>query len=167
MFSNQALENQVALVTGATRGIGRAIALQLGAMGATVVGTATSEKGAERIGETLSAQGIAGGGRVLDVTDPDQVAEVVKAIGADFGAPTVLVNNAGITRDNLMMRMKEEDWSRILDTNLSSAFRMVKACMRGMMKARQGRIINIGSVVASAVTPVRLTTALPRRAWRA
>ncbi|ABI56770.1 3-oxoacyl-ACP reductase FabG [Alkalilimnicola ehrlichii MLHE-1] len=150
MFSNQALENQVALVTGATRGIGRAIALQLGAMGATVVGTATSEKGAERIGETLSAQGIAGGGRVLDVTDPDQVAEVVKAIGADFGAPTVLVNNAGITRDNLMMRMKEEDWSRILDTNLSSAFRMVKACMRGMMKARQGRIINIGSVVASA-----------------
>lgn len=153
MFSNKALENQVALVTGATRGIGRAIALQLGAMGATVVGTATSEKGAAAISEALNAEGISGAGRVLDVTDPDQVAEVVKAVGAEFGAPTVLVNNAGITRDNLMMRMKEEEWGQILDTNLSSAFRMVKACMRGMMKARQGRIINIGSVVASAGNP--------------
>ncbi len=150
MFSNQALQGEVALVTGATRGIGRAIALQLGAMGATVIGTATSEKGAQAISDTLEEQGIQGGGRVLDVTDPDQVNELVKAVAADFGAPTVLVNNAGITRDNLMMRMKEEDWGSILDTNLSSAFRMVKACMRGMMKARKGRIINIGSVVASA-----------------
>ena len=141
------LENEIAFVTGASRGIGQAIALELGRAGATVVGTATSDKGAAAIGETLKAEGIAGRGMVLDVTDNDSVDTVVKAIQEEFGTPTVLVNNAGITRDNLMMRMKEAEWDEVLDTNLSSVYRVSKACLRGMTKAKRGRIISVASVV--------------------
>ncbi|WP_435101351.1 3-oxoacyl-ACP reductase FabG [Arhodomonas sp. AD133] len=144
MFS---LENEVALVTGASRGIGRAIALALGAAGARVVGTATSEKGAESIGAYLAEAGIEGAGLRLDVTDADSVQETVKTVTERFGTPSVLVNNAGITRDNLLMRMKDDEWDSIIDTNLSSVYRMSKAVLRGMMKARHGRIVNIASVV--------------------
>ena len=139
------LENEIALVTGASRGIGRAIAQALGAAGATVIGTATSEAGAQAIGETLSAAGIKGRGMVLNVTDPASVEAVSKQVGEEFGAPTILVNNAGI----LLMRMKDEEWDAIIATNLSSVYRLSKACLRGMTKARKGRIINIASVVGS------------------
>ena len=139
------LQGEVALVTGASRGIGAAIADELAAQGATVVGTATSESGAAAIGERLSAAG--GHGRKLDVTDPAAVDALVEDIAKEFGAITILVNNAGITRDNLLLRMKDEDWQAILDTNLSSVFRTSKAVMRGMMKARKGRIVNIASVI--------------------
>jgi 3-oxoacyl-[acyl-carrier protein] reductase len=141
------LENEVALVTGASRGLGKAIALQLGQMGATVIGTATSDSGAAAIDESLKAAGIKGAGMALNVTDAAQINEVIKAIGERFGDVTVLVNNAGITRDNLLMRMKDEEWDDIIQTNLSSVYRLSKACMRAMMKARRGRIINIASVV--------------------
>lgn len=141
------LAGQVALVTGASRGIGNAIALALGAAGATVVGTATSAAGAERISAILAEAGVRGRGAVLNVTDSDSVNTVVADITANEGAPTILVNNAGITRDNLLMRMKEDEWQDIIDTNLSSIFRTSKAVLRGMMKARHGRIINIASVV--------------------
>lgn len=141
------LEKEVALVTGASRGLGKAIALQLGQLGATVIGTATSESGAAAIDESLKAAGINGAGMALNVTDAAQVNEVTKAIGERFGDITVLVNNAGITRDNLLMRMKDEEWDDIIQTNLSSVYRLSKACMRTMMKARHGRIINIASVV--------------------
>ena len=141
----QELKGEIALVTGASRGIGAAIADELAARGATVVGTATSEAGAKAIGERLAAQG--GHGRVLDVTAPGAIEALVEAIGKDVGAISILVNNAGITRDNLLMRMKDEDWQAILDTNLTSVYRASKAVMRGMMKARRGRIINIASVV--------------------
>lgn len=141
------LEKEVALVTGASRGLGKAIALQLGQLGATVIGTATSESGAAAIDESLKAAGIKGAGMALNVTDAAQVNEVTKAIGERFGDITVLVNNAGITRDNLLMRMKDEEWDDIIQTNLSSVYRLSKACMRTMMKARHGRIINIASVV--------------------
>ncbi|MGD8429347.1 MAG: 3-oxoacyl-ACP reductase FabG [Ectothiorhodospiraceae bacterium] len=144
MFS---LENEVALVTGASRGLGRAIARTLGEAGATVVGTATSDAGAERIAGYLAEAGIAGTGMTLDVTRPESVQQVVKAVGDNHGAPTVLVNNAGITRDNILMRMKDDEWDDIIDTNLSSVYRTSKAVLRGMMKARRGRIINIASVV--------------------
>ncbi len=143
------LENEIALVTGASRGIGRAIAQALGAAGATVIGTATSEAGAQAIGENLGAAGIKGRGMVLNVTDPASVEAVTKQVGEEFGAPTILVNNAGITRDNLLMRMKDEEWDAIIATNLSSVYRLSKACLRGMTKARKGRIINIASVVGS------------------
>lgn len=142
------LESEIALVTGASRGIGRAIALELGARGATVVGTATSEAGAQAIGAALSEAGLRGTGMVLDVTNPGSIDAVVKAVGEQFGPVTVLVNNAGITRDNLLMRMKDEEWEAIMQTNLTSVFRLSKAVLRGMMKARKGRIINIASVVA-------------------
>ena len=141
----QVLQGEVVLVTGASRGIGAAIADELAAQGATVVGTATSEPGAAAIGERLQAAG--GHGRRLDVTDAVAVDALVDAIAKEFGAITILVNNAGITRDNLLLRMKDEEWNDILDTNLSSVFRTSKAVMRGMMKARKGRIVNIASVI--------------------
>jgi 3-oxoacyl-[acyl-carrier protein] reductase len=143
------LQGQVALITGASRGIGKAIALTLGHAGAVVVGTATSEKGAQAITDYLQAAGISGRGLALNVTDKVQTESVYEAIVAQEGAPTILVNNAGITRDNLMMRMKDEEWNDIIDTNLTSVFRMSKLCLRAMMKARGGRIINIASVVGA------------------
>lgn len=141
------LENQVALVTGASRGLGQAIALTLGRAGATVVGTATTEAGAERIGDELAQAGITGAGMMLDVTDDEQVNAVVATLSQRFGGPSVLVNNAGITRDALFLRMRQEDWNAAIDTNLGSVYRMSKACLRGMIKARYGRIISITSVV--------------------
>ena len=142
---SEALKGEIALVTGASRGIGAAIADELAAQGATVIGTATSEAGAAAIGERLAAKG--GAGRVLDVADGAQVEALIDAIAKEFGPVSILVNNAGITRDNLLMRMKDEDWQAILDTNLSSVYRTCKAAVRGMMKARKGRIVNIASVI--------------------
>ena len=140
------LEGKLALVTGATRGIGKAIALNLIEQGATVIGTATSESGAQSISEYLGENGK---GWVLDVSSSESVDSVIKEITAEFGAPTVLVNNAGITRDNLMMRMKEDEWEQVINTNLTSVFRVTKACLRGMTKAKFGRVISISSVVGS------------------
>ena len=147
------LNNEIALVTGASRGIGKAIAAELGNRGATVVGTATSAKGAEGITTALSASGHRGTGKVLNVTDPDSIAVLMKSIQEEFGAPTILVNNAGITRDNLLMRMKDDEWDSVIETNLTSAFRMSKACLRGMMKAKHGRIVTITSVIAATGNP--------------
>lgn len=141
------LENKVCLVTGATRGIGRSIAQQLGQQGATVIGTATSQQGADQISTNLKEAGINGTGKVLNVTDAEATDALLKEIADEFGAITVLVNNAGITRDNLMLRMKEEEWDDIMATNLKSVYRLSKGVLRGMMKARSGRIINITSVV--------------------
>jgi 3-oxoacyl-[acyl-carrier protein] reductase len=140
------LEGKIALVTGATRGIGKAIASALVEQGATVIGTATSESGAQSISEYLGENGK---GWVLDVSSADSVDAVIKEINAEYGAPTILVNNAGITRDNLMMRMKEDEWDQVINTNLSSVFRVTKACLRGMTKAKFGRVISISSVVGS------------------
>jgi len=141
------LEGKIALVTGATRGIGRAIALSLGQQGATVVGTATSEGGAETITAFLQEAGVTGSGMVLNVTDADSIETVVSATEEKYGAPTILVNNAGITRDNLLMRMKDDEWNDIIDTNLTPIFTITKRCLRAMTKARWGRIITITSVV--------------------
>ncbi|MGR5303779.1 3-oxoacyl-ACP reductase FabG [Vibrio mediterranei] len=140
------LEGKIALVTGASRGIGRSIAELLVECGATVIGTATSENGAAAISEYLGENGK---GLALNVTDTDSIEAVLKQINADFGAIDILVNNAGITRDNLLMRMKDDEWTDIMDTNLTSIFRLSKAVLRGMMKKRQGRIINVGSVVGT------------------
>ncbi len=140
-------QGKVALVTGASRGIGKAIALELGARGAIVIGTATSAAGASAISEYLEEAGINGRGVVLDVAEQASVDGVVADINAKEGAPTILVNNAGITRDNLLLRMSADEWDQIINTNLSSLYRTCKACLRGMMKARSGRIINIASVV--------------------
>ena len=140
------MDKKVALVTGASRGIGRAIAEQLVADGFFVVGTATSDNGAESISSYLNADGK---GLKLNVADADSIAGVIKQIAADYAAPAVLVNNAGITRDNLLMRMKDDEWNDIITTNLTSIFRMSKAVLRGMMKAKTGRIINISSVVGA------------------
>ena len=147
------LDGEIALVTGASRGIGQAIARELGRRGATVVGTATTEAGAEAIGQDLRERGVKGRGLRLNVTDPAAVEATVKAVIQDFGAPTILVNNAGVTRDNLLLRMKEEEWTSILDANLSSVYRLSKAVLRGMMKAQHGRIINITSVVGATGNP--------------
>ena len=148
---NDVLKGEIALVTGASRGIGAAIADELAAMGATVIGTATSDSGASAIGERLAARG--GHGRKLDVTDGAAVDGLIDGITKEFGAVSILVNNAGITRDQLLMRMKDEDWQAILDTNLTSVYRTSKAVMRGMMKARKGRIISIASVVGVTGNP--------------
>lgn len=143
------MQGKVALVTGATRGIGRAIALRLGAQGATVIGTATSEAGAAAISAAFAEAGVSGRGVVLDVGQPEAIEAVLEQINAEFGAPLIVVNNAGITRDNLMLRMKEEEWQAVINTNLTAIFRITKACLKGMTKARWGRIVNISSVVGS------------------
>jgi 3-oxoacyl-[acyl-carrier protein] reductase len=147
------LQNDVALVTGASRGIGRAIALALGLQGAKVIGTATSESGATAIADALRAAGITGNGMVLNVKEPAAIDALVETVTAQFGAPSILVNNAAVTRDNLLMRMKDEEWQDIVETNLTAVYRTSKAVIRGMMKARRGRIINIGSVVGLTGNP--------------
>lgn len=144
------LEGEIALVTGASRGIGKAIALRLGKDGATIIGTATSDSGAENITAYLKENGINGMGLALNVTDQSSIESVLETINKEFGAPSILVNNAGITRDNLLMRMKQEEWDDIIDTNLTSVYRLSKACMRAMTKAKKGRIISISSVVGAA-----------------
>ncbi|MCW9088457.1 MAG: 3-oxoacyl-ACP reductase FabG [Gammaproteobacteria bacterium] len=141
------LENEVALITGASRGIGKATALALGAKGAVVIGTATSDKGAEAISAYLKEHGVIGKGVKLDVTQQPEIDHVLEQVVEEFAAPGILVNNAGITRDNLLMRMKDADWDAIMETNLKSVFRMSKSCVRPMTKARKGRIISIASVV--------------------
>lgn len=141
------LSGQVALVTGASRGIGAAIADRLAADGALVIGTATSDEGAARIDERLGKLDTAGAGRRLDVTDEQGVTALIKEISTEYGAPTIVVNNAAITRDTLLMRMKESDWQAVIDADLSGVFRVSKAVLRGMMKARNGRIVNVASVV--------------------
>ena len=143
------LQGQIALVTGASRGIGQGIALELGKQGATVVGTATTETGAQAISDYLAAAGITGCGMALNVNDGAQVDQVLETIRKQYGEISILVNNAGITRDNLLARMSDDEWDDIMATNLKSVFRMSRAVLRGMMKARQGRIINISSVVGS------------------
>ncbi len=147
------LTGKVVLVTGASRGIGRAIALRLAAEGATVIGTATSDNGAQGIGNALAQTGAKGGGRVLDVRDAGQCDALVTAIQKEFGDILVLVNNAAVVRDNLALRMKDTEWDEVIETDLRSVFRLSRAVMRGMMKARWGRIVNITSVVGAAGNP--------------
>jgi 3-oxoacyl-[acyl-carrier protein] reductase len=147
MHKEGTMQGQVALVTGASRGIGAAIAQYLGKQGATVIGTATTQNGAEQIGTALQQAGVNGVGMALDVNDAAQVEAVLKQIAEQFGDISILVNNAGVTRDTLLMRMKEDDWDAVLSTNLKSVFRLSQAVLRPMMKARYGRIINISSVV--------------------
>ena len=147
MDNAMSLSGEIALVTGASRGIGRAIAMQLGAAGATVIGTATTAEGAQGISDALKEHAIPGAGKVLNVTESESVDALITATVAEFGAPTILVNNAGITRDDLLMRMKDEAWDAVIATNLNSVFRLSKACLRSMVKARKGRIISIASVV--------------------
>lgn len=142
--------NTIALVTGASRGIGRAIAMELGQRGLTVIGTATSEAGADNISAYLSEQSLAGEGMCADVSADESVAALLNGITEKYGLPAILVNNAGITRDNLLMRMKADEWADVIDTNLTSMYRLCKACVKGMTKARWGRIINISSVVGSS-----------------
>ena len=143
----KSLTGQIVLVTGATRGIGGAIAQRLGEAGATVIGTATSDAGVATINAALSTAGIVGCGMKLDVAQADQIEPCIKQIGTTYGAISILVNNAGITRDTLLMRMKDDDWDAVMQTNLGSVFRLSRGVMKGMMKARTGRIINIASVV--------------------
>ena len=143
------LTEKLVVVTGASRGIGQAIALTLGTAGATVIGTATSEKGAEAISKQFTEHKITGQGMILNVTDDDNIAELIKNINEKYDTVDILINNAGITRDNILMRMKQEEWDEIIDTNLASVFKMSKAVLRGMMKKKAGRIISIASVVGS------------------
>jgi 3-oxoacyl-[acyl-carrier protein] reductase len=145
LFNSDALDGEVALVTGASRGIGASIARALADAGATVVGTATSQAGADGVSQALADKGR---GIVLNVADEESVKAAVKDMQANEGSPTILVNNAGITRDNLLMRMKQDEWDDVIATNLTGVFRVSKACLRGMMKAKKGRIINIASVIA-------------------
>lgn len=147
------LNGQIALVTGATRGIGKAIAQSLAGKGATVIGTATSMQGADAITSALRDAGFSGKGEMLDVNDPVACEGLLNSIGKEYGPVTILVNNAGITRDNLAMRMKDEDFDAVIDTNLKAIFRLSRGVMRGMMKARQGRIVNITSVVGHMGNP--------------
>lgn len=140
---------KIALVTGASRGIGAAIADELGTAGYIVVGTATSQSGADKISQRLAAGSSVGAGMVLDVTQSESIEMLLKAVIEKFGAPTILVNNAGITKDNILMRMKEDEWQDVINTNLTAVFRLSKACVRPMTKARWGRIVNISSVVGS------------------
>lgn len=147
------LNSEIALVTGASRGIGNAIALELGRLGATVIGTATTQAGADAISETFAKSGIKGAGIVLNVASAEAIQNAVSTIQEKYGAVSVLVNNAGITRDNLLMRMKDEEWDEIIQVNLTSVYRLSKACLKGMTKARKGRIINISSVVGAAGNP--------------
>ena len=142
-------QSRIALVTGASRGIGAAITDELGAAGYVVVGTATSQTGADKISQRLAASKSVGAGMVLDVTQPESIEMLLKAVIEKFGSPTILVNNAGITKDNILMRMKEDEWQDVVNTNLTAVFRLSKACVRPMTKARWGRIVNISSVVGS------------------
>jgi len=143
------LNEKLVLVTGASRGIGQAIALTLGKSGATVIGTATSEEGANKISKIFTENNILGKGMMLNVTDNEQISALIKSITEDYGSVDILINNAGITRDNILVRMKEEEWDDIINTNLSSVYKMSKAVLRGMIKKRSGRIISITSVVGS------------------
>jgi 3-oxoacyl-[acyl-carrier protein] reductase len=147
------LENDVALVTGASRGIGRAIALALAEAGAQVVGTSTSESGASAFGELLSSKGFKGRGAVVDVSDSGSIDRLIADLDAKEGLPTILVNNAAVTRDGLLLRMKPQDWDQVISTNLTSVYRLSKACLRRMMKERRGRIVNISSVVGVTGNP--------------
>ena len=142
---------KIALVTGASRGIGAAIASALADHGCHVVGTATSESGANMISEKLMDRG--GEGRVLNVTDPDSIARLMESVSSEMGDPLILINNAGITQDNILMRMKDDEWNNVIDTNLNALFRLTKACVRGMTKARWGRVVNVTSVVGSMGNP--------------
>ncbi|MEX3811884.1 3-oxoacyl-ACP reductase FabG [Paraburkholderia sp. BR13439] len=153
------LDKQIAIVTGASRGIGRAIAMELARQGATVIGTATSESGATAITEAFKAAGVSGRGAVLDVNDVAAAEALIDGTVKEFGALNVLVNNAGITQDQLAMRMKDDDWDAVVDTNLKSVFRLSRAVLRPMMKAKGGRIINITSVVGSAGNPGQINYA--------
>ena len=143
------LDGKLVLVTGASRGIGKAIALTLGRAGATIIGTATTESGADNISKVFAEKNISGKGMKLNVTDNEQISDLVKTVNEDFGSIDILVNNAGITRDNILLRMKEDEWEDIINTNLSSIYKMSKAVLRGMIKKRSGRIISITSVVGA------------------
>ncbi len=147
------LDQEIVLVTGASRGIGREVAMRLGGLGATVIGTATSESGAGAISEAFASASVRGAGMVLEVTDQSSIDGLIKSVEGEYGRISVLVNNAGITRDNLLMRMKDEEWEAIMTTNLGSVFRLSRACLRSMMKARHGRIISIASVVGVMGNP--------------
>jgi 3-oxoacyl-[acyl-carrier protein] reductase len=153
MFSLSSLEGKVALVTGASRGIGQAIAEVLGQMGAQVVGTATTSEGAQKISQFFTSKNIKGFGVALNVTKPETIEQQLKMIEQEIGSPHILINNAGVTRDNLLLRMKEEEWDETLQTNLTGVFRLTKACLKGMLKAKWGRIISLSSVVGATGNP--------------